>query len=104
MRWHLETLFVRETPELPAEVTFSDIETGVLRDFATDGKPPKPLDLGTPVPVMAMFAGCRKHDGPFGHKVGRQLAAKYHGAGPRIAEPGVAAKPCERLRSDKTCD
>ena len=30
----------RQTPELPADVTFSDVELGVLRDFATDGMPP----------------------------------------------------------------
>ena len=39
------TLLGRETPELPAEVMFSDI--AVLRDFAADRKLPAPLDLGT---------------------------------------------------------
>lgn len=32
------TLLGRETPELPADVTFSDVEIG--GDFATDGEPP----------------------------------------------------------------
>ena len=49
----LATLLGRETPELPAEVMFSNV--GVLRDFATDRKLPEPLDLGTA--TMAMVGG-----------------------------------------------
>ena len=86
--WRLAamTLLGRETPELPAEVMFSDIEIGVLRDFAADRKLPAPLDLGTAVLTMAMLGGYRKHDGPPGYKVGWQLATE--GAGLRVAEPG----------------
>ena len=86
--WRLAMLLGRETPELPAEAMFSDI--GVLRDFATDRKLPKPLDLGAAVLTMAMLGGClnRKHGGPPGYKVGRQLAADHRGAGIRVAEPG----------------
>ena len=51
----MATLLGRETPELPAEVMFSDV--GVLRDFATDRKLPEPLDLGTAVLTMAMLGG-----------------------------------------------
>ena len=50
--WRLATLPGRETPELPAEVMFSDV--GVLRDFAMDRKLPEPLDLSASVLATAM--------------------------------------------------
>ena len=94
------TLFGRETPELPAEVMFSDI--GVLRDFAADRKLPAPLDLGTAVLTMAMLGDYlnRKHDGPSGYKVGWQLATE--GAGLRVAEPGSRrrAAPASAFRQN----
>ena len=70
--WRLAAMVTmgRETPELPAETLFSDIEIAALSDFATDRKLPHPGDLGRAVLVMAMLGGHlnRKNDWPSGHK------------------------------------
>ena len=106
--WRLAvmTLLGRETPELPAEVMFSDV--GVLRDFATDRKLPEPLDLGTAVLTMAMLGGYlkRKRDGPPGYKViwvgnsRLNIMVQAYELRNRVA----AAEPHHQLRPDKTCD
>ena len=103
--WRLAvmTLLGRETPELPAEVMFSDI--AVLRDFAADRKLPEPLDLGTAVLIMAMLGGYlnRKHDGPPGYKViwvgnsRLNIMAQAYELRNRVA----AAEPHQHLRPDK---
>ena len=63
-------LMGRETPELLADVLFSDVEIMALADFATNRKLPQPDNLGQAVLEMAMLGGYlnRKHDGPSGHK------------------------------------
>ncbi len=65
------TLLGRETPELPAEVLFSDLEIRVLGDIAEDKKKPPPNNLGNAVLLMAMLGGYlnRKHDPAPGHKI-----------------------------------
>ena len=99
--WRLAILLGRETPELPAEVMFSDVEIGVLRDFAADRKLPEPLDLSAAVLTMAM--GYRKHDGPPGYKMiwaGNSrltIMAQANELRNRVA----ADEPHQQLRSDK---
>ena len=107
--WRLAAMMLlgRETPELPAEVMFSDVEIGVLRDFAADRKLPEPLDLSAAVLTMAMIGGYlnRKHDGPPGYKaiwVGNSrltIMAQAYELRNRVA----AAEPHQHLRPDKTC-
>ncbi len=67
----LMTLLGRETPDLPAEVLFSDLEIRVLKALArtrTDLKPPE--RLGDAVRIVAKLGGYlgRKSDGPPGHQ------------------------------------
>ena len=104
--WRLAMLLGRETPELPAEVMFSDVEIGVLRDFAADRKLPEPLDLSAAVLTMAMGYLNRKHDGPPGYKmiwVGNSrltIMAQAYELRNRMADD----EPHQQLRPDKTCD
>ena len=83
--WRLAAMVTmgRETPELPGETLFSDIEINALSDFATDRKLSQPGDLGRAVLVMAMLGGYlnRKNDGPPGHKKIRQLAGRSNWQG-----------------------
>ncbi len=57
--WRLTvmTLLGRETPELPAAVLYSDIESMALNDFARDRKLPPPDNLGRAVRTMAILGG-----------------------------------------------
>ncbi len=58
--WRLPamTLLGRDTPELPAEILFSDFELGALRDFARDRR--------LPVPGGYLW---RPNAGPPGHEI-----------------------------------
>ncbi|MDE0105500.1 MAG: IS4 family transposase, partial [Bryobacterales bacterium] len=69
-RLMLMTLLGRQTPELPAEVLFTETELMVLRDFARERKLPEPTNLGGAVRTMARMAGHldRKGDAPPGHQ------------------------------------
>ena len=64
-RLHLMVLLGRETPELPAETMFSDIELRVLHDFAQERGKPRPTDVGEAVLLVAVMGGYlqyrRKH-------------------------------------------
>ena len=70
--WRLAamTLLGRETPELPMEVMFTDIEIGVLQDFAKHNRLAVPDNLGAAVVTMAITAGYmnRKNDPPPGYQ------------------------------------
>ena len=67
----LMTLMGRETPELPAEVLFSDIEIEVLTAFARSRKLKPPKDLGTAVLLVGRLGGHlgRTRDPPPGHQL-----------------------------------
>ncbi len=54
-RLHAMVLLGRETPELPADTLFAELEIQVLRDVAR--KRPPPEDLGTAVLIMATLGG-----------------------------------------------
>ena len=97
--WRLTamTLLGRDTPELPADILFSDIEIIALEDFAKDRKLPPPDNLGRAVLTMAMLGGYlnRKRDSPPGH-------AKLWEGYTRLA---TTAQTYERLlRLDRTSD
>ena len=66
----LMTLLGRETPELPAEVLFSDIELKTLRAFAKKKLKP-PVLLGEAVILVAKIGGYlgRNNDPPPGHQI-----------------------------------
>jgi len=66
----LMTLLGRETPELPAEVLFSDIELRTLHAYAKKKLKP-PLLLGEAVQLVAKIGGYlgRSHDPPPGHQL-----------------------------------
>ncbi len=51
------TLLGRDTPELPAETLFSDIEIAALEDFAKDRKLPRPDNIGRALRTTAMLGG-----------------------------------------------
>lgn len=68
----LMTLLGRESPELPPEILFSDVELNVLEAFAqkkTNDKPPR--TLGAAVYLVAKLGGYlgRKNDPPPGHQI-----------------------------------
>jgi hypothetical protein len=67
----LMTLMGRETPELPAEVLFSDIELKTLRAYAKKKRLEPPLLLGDAVRLVAKLGGYlgRKNDPPPGHQI-----------------------------------
>ena len=67
------TLLGRDTPELPAETLFSDIEIAALEDFAQDRKLSPPDNIGRAVLTTAMLGGYlgfkrKRYAGP-GHQV-----------------------------------
>ena len=70
--WRLAamTLMGRETPELPPDILFSDLEISVLEDFALDRKLPPPDNLGLAVLTVAILGGYlnRKKDPCPGHR------------------------------------
>jgi hypothetical protein len=67
----LMTLMGRETPELPAEVLFSDLEIEVLTAFAKKRKLKPPNDLGNAVLLVGRLGGHlgRSRDPPPGHQL-----------------------------------
>ncbi len=67
----LMTLLGRETPELPAEVLFSDIELRTLRAYAKKKGIKPPILLGEAVILVAKIGGYldRKRDPPPGHQI-----------------------------------
>ncbi len=67
----LMTLMGRETPELPAEVLFSDIEIRTLRAFAKKKRMTLPSQLGEAVHLVAKIGGYlgRNNDPPPGHQL-----------------------------------
>jgi len=67
----LMTLLGRETPELPAEVLFSDIELRTLRAYAKKKRLNPPLLLGEAVRLVAKIGGYlgRTNDPPPGHQL-----------------------------------
>jgi hypothetical protein len=67
----LMTLLGRETPELPPEVAFSDIELQVLNAFAKKKEYPPPLTLGDAVRLVARIGGylARGNDPEPGHEL-----------------------------------
>jgi hypothetical protein len=67
----LMTLLGRETPELPAEVLFSDIELRTLRAFSKKNALKPPSLLGEAVRLVAKIGGYlgRNNDPPPGHQL-----------------------------------
>lgn len=67
----LMTLLGRETPHLPAEVLFSDLQLQVLHAFARKRRLPAPTSLGDAVRLTARLGGymARNHDPPPGHQL-----------------------------------
>jgi len=75
----LMTLLGRETPELPAEVLFSDIELRTLRAYAKKNGLEPPALLGETVRLVAKIGGYlgRNHDPPPGHQLIWQGYAEF---------------------------
>jgi len=75
----LMTLLGRETPELAAEVLFSDIELRTLRAYAKKKRLRPPLLLGEAVGLIAKIGGYlgRNHDPPPGHQLLWQGYAEF---------------------------
>jgi hypothetical protein len=67
----LMTLLGRETPELPADILFSDVELRTLRAYAKKKGLKPPLLLGEAVRLLANMGGYlgRKKDPPPGHQI-----------------------------------
>ena len=67
----LMTLLGRETPDLPPEVLFSDIELQVLRAYAKKKRLKPPSTLSETVRLVGRIGGHlgRKHDPPPGHQL-----------------------------------
>ena len=108
--WRLTamTLLGRDTPELPADILFSDIEIIALEDFAKDRKLPPPDNLGRAVLTMAMLGGYlnRKGDSPPGHAKlweGYTRLATTAQTYERLLRLDRTSDFYKRLRSDKTC-
>ncbi len=108
--WRLTamTLLGRDTPELPADILFSDIEIIALEDFAKDRKLPPPDNLGRAVLTMAMLGGYlnRKRDPPPGHAKlweGYTRLATTAQTYERLLRLDRTNDFYKRLRPDKTC-
>ena len=67
----LMTLMGRETPELPAEVMFPDVEIKTLQAYAKKKRLKQPFLLGDAVRLVAKLGGYlgRKSDPPPGHQI-----------------------------------
>ena len=71
-------LMGRDTPELPPEIQYSDIEITEPRDFAKGRKLREPENLGCKVLTIAILCSClnRKNDVQPGHqKIGKSTRA-----------------------------
>ena len=108
--WRLTamTLLGRDTPELPADILFSDIEIIALEDFAKDRKLPPPDNLGRAVLILAMLGGYlnRKRDPPPGHAKlweGYTRLATTAQTYERLLRLDRTSDFYKRLRPDKTC-
>ena len=108
--WRLTamTLLGRDTPELPADILFSDIEIIAWEDFAKDRKLPPPDNLGRAVLTMAMLGGYlnRKRDSPPGHAKlweGYTRLATTAQTYERLLRLDRTSDFYKRLRTDKTC-
>ena len=75
----LMTLMGRETPELPAEVLFSDVELRTLRAFSKKNGLKPPTLLGEAVRLVAKIGGYlgRNNDPPPGHQLLWQGYAEF---------------------------
>ena len=109
--WRLTamTLLGRDTPELPPETLFSDIEIAALRDFATDRKLEPPENLGRAVLTMAILGGYlnfkRKQYAAPGHQIlweGCTRLITTAQAYERTLRLEKAGQLYQRMRSDKT--
>ncbi len=76
----LMTLLGRESPELPAEVLFSDLEVRVLKAYAKKKRVRQPLLLGEAVRLVARIGGYlgRANDPPPGHQLMWQGYSQLH--------------------------
>ncbi|MBN2449294.1 MAG: IS4 family transposase [Lentisphaeria bacterium] len=76
----LMTLLGRETPDLPAELLFSDVEIEVLKAYAARQRLPAPETLGLIVRLVARLGGHlgRKNDPPPGHQIMWQGYTQLH--------------------------
>ena len=110
--WRLAamTLLGRDTPELPAETLFSEIEIAALEDFARDRRLAPPDNLGRAVLTLAMLGGNlnfkRKRYAVPGHQVmceGYTRLATITQAFERARRLSESSKLYQKLRSDKTC-
>ncbi len=104
-----------ETPELPPDVLFSDLEIHIMEHVAQDRKRPRPDSLGSAMMIMAMLGGYvnRKQDGPPGYRIIRtgyaaldnycqahELTERLH---PGIARGLTPEQSYPSLRPDRTC-
>jgi Transposase Tn5 dimerisation domain len=67
----LMTLLGQETPDLSADVLFSDLELQVLHAYANKTRLAAPIRLGDAVRLTARIGGYlgRTHDSPPGHQL-----------------------------------
>ena len=67
----LMTLLGRESPELPAEILFADVEIRVLKAIALQRRLTAPTNLGAAVHLIGCLGGylARKNDPPPGHEI-----------------------------------
>ncbi len=99
----------RETPELPAEVLFSEAEILALQDFAADRQlDVRPDNLGNAVRTMAILGGYldRRSDPPPGPTFiwrGYTQLATLTQSYERLLEMGPTSDLYQQLRPDKTC-
>ena len=106
--WRLAamTLMGRDTPELPPETFFSEIEIAALEDFAKDRRLEPPDNLGRAVLTLAMLGGYlnfkRKRYAHPGHKVmweGYIRLAAIRQAVERARRLNEASKLYQKMRS-----
>ena len=105
------TLMGRDTPELPPETFFSEIEITALEDFAKDRRLEPPDNLGRAVRTLAMLGGYlnfkRKWYAQPGHKVmweGYTRLAAIRQAFERARRLNESSALYQKLRPDKgTC-
>ena len=109
--WRLTamTLMGRDTPELPAETLFTEIEIAALKDFARDRRQAAPDNLGRAVLTLAMLGGYlnfkRKRYAVPGHQVlweGYTRLAAITQAFERARRLSESSELYQKLRSDKT--